>query len=424
MSGKKTYRFNIDPDLVMRAAVEWTLHVFVQYTQANIKSDGVEWTVGYADSADIKLSKEFWRSIEDKDYSSKRFNSELKEITGDKLGTAFYFINCLWERDTNRKTDDWGRSEFTGSIWEEFGFKRPFCLVNNLFDELAQSLNIPVPEEKTEVFLSHDIDAVNSAWLEDGKAALKKGRVLTFLKEMKNQITGNPAWFNFKEIVELEKEYGASSTFFWIPTEKAIPGIGKNADYQVKSLKMRTEFEELSRMGAVHGIHKSIDDTSFKEEVDQLGLDVIVNRYHYLKFSFENLISELNASDLKMDASLGYAEVYGFRNGYSLPFIPFDIANNCASSFVEVPLTIMDATFSRYHKMDGEKAAEEILSFMKAHEKNALLSVLWHNTHYTDLKYEGYPAVYERILRYIQEKDMVTVLPSDIVNKYLNNVHK
>ena len=424
MSSKNTYQFNLDHELLMKEAVEWTLNVFAQYTKVNTANDGVELTVGYADTSDIKLSKDFWQTIQKKDYSTKRFNSDLTEIDGDKLGAAFFFMNCLWERDANRTTDHWGRSEFTGSIWQEFGFKRPFCLVNNLFDELAHALGIPIPEEKSSVFLSHDIDAVNSAWLEDGKVALKKGRLLTFLKEMKNQITGNPAWFNFKEIVDLEKEYGARSTFFWIPTDKAIPGVGKNADYQIKSLKMRTELEELSSMGATHGVHKSIDDSSIKEEVDQLGLDINANRYHYLKFSFDDLITELNASGLKMDASLGYAEVYGFRNGYSLPFIPFDIDNMRSSSFVEVPLAIMDATFSRYQKMDGQKATEEILSFIKEHEKNAVISVLWHNTHFTDLKYEGYPAVYTHILQYLQENEMVSVSPLDIINKYLRDVHE
>ncbi|MBL4862288.1 MAG: hypothetical protein JKY09_04620 [Crocinitomicaceae bacterium] len=408
----------------MEKAVKWTWSVFAQYAHARIEfvsekgSDIIE--IGYSDRDNVQLSQEFWRKLDVSDFSSSSFDSELMEKNGDLLGTAFYFLNCLWERDVNREKDHWGRSEFSTSIWKEFGHHKPFDHVNRMFARLASQLGIEIPKRKSSVFLSHDIDAVYSAWQEDGKVALKQGKIGSFVKGLKDHMMGKPAWFNFEEIVKLEKKYDARSTFFWIATDKKIPGVGKNADYNVRSSMMKEVIQKLSNAGASQGIHKSIDSTSLSEEVDSIGMKVDSNRYHYLKFNFKELINEVNESGLKMDASLGYAEVYGYRNGYSLPFIPFDLDKNQPANFVEVPLTLMDATFSRYQKIEGGKASELIRSFIDEYETNSVISILWHNTHFTNLKYQGYPKVYEDILEHVKNKGMNTVSPIELIEDYLS----
>ena len=127
----------------------------------------------------------------------------------------------------------------------------------------------------------------------------------------------------------------------------------------------------------------------------------------------------MNDSTLKMDASLGYAEVIGYRNGYSLPFIPFDLEKGRASSFIEVPLAIMDVTLSRYQKLEDKEAITCIQDFIKENNKNSIISILWHNSHFSNIKYRGYGTVYKHILNYASECKISSVQSDSLINSYL-----
>ncbi len=200
--------------------------------------------------------------------------------------------------------------------------------------------------------------------------------------------------------------------------------MGKNADYDIHATRFKRVFDELSAMGMSHGIHKSLNSESLKEESNSFPIPVLSNRYHYLKFNFPELIKEMEESKLKMDASLGYAEVFGYRNGYSLPFVPFNLDKRRKSTFVEVPLCIMDATFSRYQKVTGDEAQKKILAFIEEHKENSCISVLWHNTHFTDLKYEGYGEVYQRVLNLSVSKGFSCLNPEILINNLLHEGHE
>lgn len=423
MSAKKSYTYFLSAQVESQEAICWTLAVFAQYAQVDLvrteQAQNADFTLGYDASDSIFLDRKFWNRIQQNDFSCDEFDRALNLKSNDLIGTAFYFLNCLWERDPKRKTDHWGRSEFGFSIWSDFGYERPFNHVNAVFDRLASKLKILISSQKSEVFLSHDIDAVYSGWKENGMNQVKKLKIGAFAKELINHLTGKPIWFNFNRIIEIEKEKGVTSTFFWITSQSKIRGVGKNADYRIHSPKIKKSMDMIESSGSFNAIHKSIDTTNLKEEMTHFGRDVKANRYHYLKFSFEALIDEMENSGLHMDASLGYAQTYGFRNGYSLPFVPFNLKENRPSTFVEVPLTLMDATFSRYFKLNQKEAEEAIIDYLNANQSNAVISVLWHNTHFTDGKYEGYEAVYKGILNWLVEHKHTVTNPELLIKKYI-----
>jgi hypothetical protein len=166
------------------------------------------------------------------------------------------------------------------------------------------------------------------------------------------------------------------------------------------------------------GLHKSISNQNHKEEIEKLPFQAISNRNHFLKFNLPDLIESIENSNIQVDYSLGYAEVIGYRNGYSLPFVPFNLALNRKCTFVEVPLTIMDGTLSAYKKLTYHEAKKLASSFMQSHSENSVISILWHNSHYTDYKYEGYPRLYEDLLVLANKSSMVSILSSDIKDKF------
>lgn len=368
------------------------------------------------------INVDFWNSMVNKEFDKvsldQNLNILLPDGSVDLLATSFYFLNCLWERKSDAQTDKWGRSEFNSSIWKQNGFDQPYLKVNKLFDELSLKIGLDQPSVDSKVFLSHDIDAVYSSWMEDGFADVKSKRFGNFTKRILRKVVGINDWFNFRKIASIEKRFDMTSTFFWIPRKGKVPGIGRNADYQLNSEKFKNELNYLKEIGCENGLHKSIHADLISEEVELIPVPIIANRYHYLKFHFPELIKQMSKSNLTVDASLGYAEVMGYRNGYSLPFVPFDFETNQPAKFLEVPLTIMDGTFSSYQKMNAEDAWRKIKVFLEEHKQNAVISVLWHNTHFTNAKYYGYPELYGKVLNWFYENGIVSCDPQNLYKDY------
>jgi peptidoglycan/xylan/chitin deacetylase (PgdA/CDA1 family) len=426
----KKYYFVIDPAFAFSEEVKWILAIFSTYSGVKIdySSDNENsiYINEYQD-ATIRLSSDFFKRIyAENNGISNLPNNELnicfEDGSIDIFSTAFYFLNCLWELDPSCKRDHWGRSEFADSIWQKHGYKSPFTKVNQLFDLLAVKLNIEINKKKASVFLSHDIDVVYGACLQDGFAMLKKGRIFQVVKLLFEHLFRGPQWFNFRKIALLEKKFGMTSTFFWLSKRGKVLGIGWNADYNIRSKAIVKELNWLKEKGFSNGIHKSISSSTFQEEISELGIVPVANRYHYLKFSFDQLKNQMNDSGLQIDASLGYAQVMGYRNGYSLPFIPFDLVKRKPCSFLEVPLCIMDGTLSTYQKLSGEKAFDDIKEFLETHSQNSVISILWHNSHFTNYKYKGYPLVYKKCLEFSSQKKWKSISLNELIKTFVIDV--
>jgi peptidoglycan/xylan/chitin deacetylase (PgdA/CDA1 family) len=422
---KKAYRIYIRPTCQEVKAYQWIWGVFSDYLQLDysfcLHVQEADFIVGDEFGDHIRTNENFWSLIREKkfDYSlllDDQMYVRYSDNSIDFFSTAFYFINCLWEKSELSVKDKWGRSEFSNSIWKFYGYEKPFSFVNQLFEDYASQLSLDIPHNKSKVFLSHDIDTIYGAIVEDTYCALKQRNIFQAFKVIFENVFRGPQWKNFKSILELEKKYAMFSTFFWLPIKGKVKGIGKNADYNINTLD--SAFNLVEQYGGNNGIHKSISSYTFKEELKMLSFNPIINRNHYLKYTWEELQEEIDNSELKMDASLGYAEAYGYRNGYSLPFTPFDINRNKAYGFVEVPLTIMDGTFSKYLKNDAETAFLKLEKFIEENKLNGVISILWHNSHFTNYKYKGYKSLYEKLLKKCNELQINSISPQQIYGNY------
>ena len=142
---------------------------------------------------------------------------------------------------------------------------------------------------------------------------------------MYKKVSGNDAWFNFSEILEIESRYNAKSTFFFLPRNKTMFGI-KNADYRIKDRKFKTVFDTIRHKGSEVGLHGSVgsnrDTELLKEDIIRTGSDIRGNRFHFLLYDPKVTPGILENSGLLYDSSLGFAEAYGFRNSFCMPFKP------------------------------------------------------------------------------------------------------
>lgn len=396
---------------------------------------GIEYTLVDAPSkADVIFSKEkndfpvsvfFYEKIKRGIFNPKQFfksDPYIRDAKGtiDYLATVFYLVNCLQEYGSDKK-DEIGRFEYKNSLQKQFDIIEK-NLVQGIFDELATypifSRTVTRQKEKSKIFLSHDIDTVYGALLQDGYYALQNSRVDVMLKLLVNALMAKPDWLNMDKIMKIEDEYSFKSVFFWLVNQGKVNKRMVNSDYNIRSKKIQEIISAINSGGWENNLHKSVSPDPFAVEIQKAGFPVSGNRYHYLKMNVPNSFKEIEQAGLKFDASLGFAEHYGFRNNYGQPFQPYNMDKQKPYNFIEIPLHVMDTTFHRYMRIPAWKVPDYIIAFFEKNRYDTLFSVLWHNTYFTNYKFEGYMKAYKKLLTYFYENKMQCVTASKIVEQH------
>src|SRR5689334_6810772 len=199
----------------------------------------------------------------------------------DLLGSAFQMVNALQEYSAP-EYDELNRYQFKTSYQHRLNNVND-NLVLQCFDAISNKLNLPLHQEPTRFFLSHDIDIVYGAILEDGNNVLRKGRIDLFLKMLFNLAMARPEWLNMDQIMSLESAHDCKSIFFWIVNKGRINSREENADYQFQSKPIQRQYEAVAAAGFENGLHKSLSPDSFREEFTKYGNVPYANRYHFLK---------------------------------------------------------------------------------------------------------------------------------------------
>jgi len=424
-------RIFIKKDQSYSKPIEYILSVFAKNKSCVLRFETdkavAQLVFDHSDPDSLAINTEFYDSLLDKRifehdaYFRKEpyllFPNSNKK---DWLGTSFYLINSFQEYNIetqNESLDKFGRFRYAKSYQNKFNSIEE-NIVQQCFDGFAGEhevcSDLSKISRKTKVFISHDVDTVNGSFLQDGLWAIKRGRLDIILKLVMNEILLNPDWKNMDKITKLHSEHDLKSTFFWLATKKVAANRIKNADYSVG------ELAHLIKMSTSHGLHKSCYNFSLNEELKMLPFDTKLNRFHFLKFNLPDSWNAIQESGLQFDASLGYAERYGFRNSYGLPFRPYNISTQTSYNFVEVPLNIIDGALHRYMKISLKETAPSIIDFFEKNKTNSIISLLWHNTYFTSYKYSGYLEEYKKVLLYLNESGIKSITPEEIINEFAN----
>lgn len=384
----------------------------IEYTTQAASADAV---VGTDDSCTLKVSTRFYELLAHRETAfEKHLDKHTKSVLNedgsiDYLSTIFYYVNCVQEF-YNNDFDQYGRFPYTSSLQYQLGNTQQ-NFVQQLIDELVEKTAIfkqqKCVERASAFFLTHDIDDIFKARNEDGKYALLKGKWLHIFRLLWNHYLATPDLLNMEKIVALEQQLGFRSTFFWLPIKSK-----KNADYEFASALIQKQYQLIARHSFSNGIHKAWNVTSFEDEMKSFAERPTINRYHFLKFTVADF-AVIEDAKIEIDTSLGFAEQFGFRNNYGLPFHPFSLENNKVHSVLEVPMQVMDRTFYN-QKKSPENAAAEVLKWMEINKQNCLFTINWHNNFFTDLKYHGYREFYQKILMFFKEREMRCYTPDEI----------
>ncbi|HEX8059455.1 MAG TPA: hypothetical protein VF473_00905, partial [Cyclobacteriaceae bacterium] len=192
----------------------------------------------------------------------------------DYVATIFYMLNTLQEYGTS-DVDEIGRFKYANSYQWKFG-----NIEDNLVDQYSKKIIGQTPSFKSRIFLSHDIDSVNGAVMQDSFFLLKKGNPFPIFKLVFNAALNRPDWLNMDKIMKIEDEHSLKSTFFWLVNKGVINRREVNADYNINDPKIRGAIRSLEAGGWENGLHKSISKETYREELSKLPISTVANRNH------------------------------------------------------------------------------------------------------------------------------------------------
>ncbi|WP_342772107.1 MULTISPECIES: polysaccharide deacetylase family protein [unclassified Methanoculleus] len=271
------------------------------------------------------------------------------------------------------------------------------------------------------VCLTHDIDTVYRSTLSKGYATLSSMKNGDFAKALANarQIRSKKLPLcNFREIMALEEQYGARSSFYFL---SLAPG---DQDYAYDVRELEGEIGRIADAGwevGLHGGHRAYCDpealTTEKQRLEAvLGRPVVGYRNHYLRFRVPETWEHLSRAGFRYDTTFGYADCAGFRNGMCHPFKPYDRRAGREIDILEIPLAIMDGTLDRYMRLDAGKAWEVARRLIDATERcHGVITILWHNTYMEGERVK----LYEKVLGYCREKGAWMTSGEEIANRLI-----
>ena len=413
-----------DKKMLYYKPVMWVFQLIKRAYQIDLISNNqYQIKVGHSDDCDIHLDVHFYEDLfkkkifkSDHHFHAPNPNISLHNGKIDYISTIFYLVNCVQEYGANgNQLDKYGRFSVERSLQKKYDIleiDHVKLLITQLLKSISPALSLP--QKKSRIFVSHDIDSVYGSLNYDGLAALKKGDIGQMLRVIKDTVVSNPAWFNIDKVAKLENEYDIKACYYWIVSNgRSSEGI-KNGDYTINDDKIKEQKAYVESLGNECGLHKSTMPTNLSQERKRLN-NTVHNRYHFIKMRIPQCWSDLQANGIKTDASLGFPYKMGFRNSFGLPFKPFCLHRQREIDILEIPFHIMDGMFDIIDKNTSDIAFDDIVNFIESNNTDALLSILWHNSEMTEYAYKSSFKCYKRLLSYFYESKYETVLPSQLL---------
>jgi hypothetical protein len=330
------------------------------------------------------------------------FGSPLVEKQGsllivhaDIIASAYFLLTRYEECIRRDVRDEHGRFPGRESIPFRAGFiGRP------IVDEYAvllrrwvSSVGIELPEPKRHfsVLLTHDVDSLGPEigflqavrYLASGLLGRRSLRQAVVDSTIAVRLRRNPC-DNLDTVIQLDhrvSDRGSSdrcrSVYFFMAGGTS-PYDGA---YSLGSARTGDRLRQVSASGADIGLHASYeaggDPTRIGVErrlLEQVtGTHIQSNRHHYLRWrESEDGAATANAG-ISWDATLGYADLAGFRLGVCRPVPLFDPIRRQLLGIEEHPLIVMDGTLdgSNYMDLAEEAAFDCVRSLADANDQEA-----------------------------------------------------
>ena len=288
----------------------------------------------------------------------------------------------------------------------------------------CEQLNLPLawkaywPDRRRfAVCLTHDVDETRKTyqWITRPVRFLRSGDfqgIRNQLASLVQKIKGKEPYWTFPDIMQIEREFGVSSTFFFLKETARTELLSPESWHhwaRTRSLddpEMKVMMLALEAAGSEVGLHGSFYSyrnpellEHEKEDLEKLtGRQIRGIRQHHLNLEIPLTWTIHQALHLSYDTSLGFKDRIGFRSGTCFPFHP--IAGEDELDLLEIPLALMDITIPM--NSDGWAACQRIIDAVE--KRQGVLTLLWHPPVFNELEYPHAREMYQRILALCRDR--------------------
>ncbi len=312
----------------------------------------------------------------------------------DILASAFFMLT-RWEEYVNPKRDKHNRFPATESIAYQHGFlHRP--IVNEYVDFLWKLLEYSGYKGERKVFNyqaipTHDIDFFRyhkNSMKYFAHDLLEKRNIKVFWERMKT-FTKNP-YNTFDYFMDVSEEKNTQSKFYFM--------AGGESEYDTPFYLNEKAFKRLiariNERGHLVGFHPSYNTynsiNKFQKEKRLLeksaGMEITEGRQHFLRFNIPKTWQIWEQSGMKLDSTMSYADVPGFRCGICYDFPIFDILQRKQLDLWERPLILMEGSLVDYQKLTPLEFKEAVNYYKKVVKQyNGNFVFLWHNSSFNGI---------------------------------------
>lgn len=265
------------------------------------------------------------------------------------------------------------------------------------------------------VCLTHDVDYIYPPFSHTILSSLSciKNMDINRLKEhlfWKDKGREFSPYRNFEEIMGLEERYDAKSSFYFMATDKTDKDITRfRYDIEDIESELRLIVDNGWEVG-LHGGYYTYNNLEYMQSEKKrlesvLGKRIIGYRNHYLMFKPPDTWELLAKAGFRYDATLGYNDMVGFRNGLCHPFKPFNINTDKEINVLEIPLVVMDsALFNFTSSFDTAwNTVKELIDTTKRY--NGVFTILWHNDGFNRSFRDTWINIYDKTLSYCSENN-------------------
>jgi len=279
-----------------------------------------------------------------------------------------------------------------------------FNLIENAVRYIYRKLGLPIlsiprwpGSAPMALFLSHDVDVVKK-WTSKRLVyelyhslsdilRFRGRRLITTVESISNALNGQDPYWNYDELLFLESGNGFTSTWFFAPfggkydqRENDIDPVYRRKASEITSMIRRIVGNECEL--ALHGTRDAFFDVKeLKNQLEsyecRIGFKLAGVRHHFLMFRHGKTLDAAAEAGFLYDATMGYSDRTGFRNGMASPFFPYPVTHP-AGKLVEIPLNFMDTMFILSD--DEPEAIKRSIteSYLYAKAAGGLFSVLIH----------------------------------------------
>lgn len=340
------------------------------------------------------------------------FTSNRPEVLYRNIILLINGLNEYYENDI----DQYGRFPAKASILVKNDMLNT-NVVHKMIETFLTHLGIKIDSQPSKMLISHDIDTLHDGRIYELKRAITTQDFPLFRRVLSSFFSAKSNWKNLDEIKSLVKSKGYQSTFYFL-TETGRAFNIKNADYTMSDDYVLNFIQNAINDGFEIGLHKSTMSTSIDDEFSKIPFHNGSNRHHYLRFRLPELYRALSQSVAKTDSSLCFPYNMGFRNGYGMPFRPFDLEYGQTLNVVEIPFQMMDGMFDTKTEEKKNQSYNEISTFIKENSSNAILGMLWHNTELSEVAHPHSKKMFSKILDDLSSHNIDVVRPQDILVEF------